>query len=120
MQRGIVLQDVSSQSVQEVSRGLRQELPHIRDEVHRIVHEIFPSLRFANVWVQPGRSWYGDEVVDVWAIYDGDVGGLEQAEGRLLCGRKVRDMLWDRDLDVTPSIHMVTTSDAGNWRPEGF
>lgn len=29
-------------------------------------------------------------------------------------------MLWDRDLDVTPSIHMVTKSDAGDWRPEGL
>lgn len=111
---------MNSQSLEEVSRDLREQLPRLRDEVGRIAREVFPSLRFTNVWVQPTRSWYGDEVVDVWAIYEGDVGGLEQAEGRLLLGRRVRDMLWDRDLDVTPSIHMVTKSDAGDWRPEGL
>ncbi len=56
---------MTSQSLKEVSRSLREELPHIRAEVHRIVHEVFPGLRFTNVWVQPTRSWYGDEVVDL-------------------------------------------------------
>ena len=111
---------MSSQSLHEVSRDLRQEMPRIRTEVHRIVHEVFPSLRFTNVWVQPGRSWYGDEVIDVWAIYEGDVGGLEQAEGLISFRGRVRDLLWDRDLEVNPSIHMVTQSDVGDWRPEGL
>jgi len=111
---------VGSQSLQEVSRDLRRELPSIRTDVHRIVHEVFPGLRFTSIWVQPGRSWYGDEVVDVWAIYEGEVEALEQAEGLISFRRRVRDLLWDQDLDVTPSIHMVTQSDAGDWRPEGL
>lgn len=111
---------MSSQSLQEVSRNLREELPHIRAEVHRIVHEVFPSLRFTNVWVQPTRSWYGDEVVDVWAIYEGEVEAQEQVEGLISFRRRVRDLLWDQDLEVTPSIHLVTQSDAGDWRPEGL
>ena len=111
---------MSSQSLQDISRSLRRELPHIRDEVQRIVHEVFPSLRFTNIWVQPARSWYGDEVVDVWAIYEGDVEAQEQAEGLISFRRRVRDLLWDQDLEVAPSIHMVTQSDAGDWRPEGL
>ena len=111
---------MSSQSLPEVSRGLRQELPHIRVEVDRIVHDVFPRLRFTNIWVKPGRSWYGDEVVDVWAVYEGEVEGQEQAEGLISLRRRVRDLLWDQDLEVTPCIHMVTQSDVGDWRPEGL
>ena len=111
---------MSSLPLQEVSRNLREELPNIRDEVHRVVHEVFPDLRFTNIWVQPGRSWYGDEVVDIWAIYEGNVDAQEQAEGLISFRRRIRDLLWDRDLDVTPSTHMVTKSDAGDWRPEGL
>ncbi len=111
---------MSSQSLQEVSRDLRRGLPHIRDEVHRIVHEIFPSLRFTNVWVQPTRSWYGDEVVDVWTIYEGEVEAQEQAEGLISFRRRVRELLWDQELEVTASIHMVTQADVGDWRPEGI
>ncbi|MXX75281.1 MAG: hypothetical protein F4210_11215 [Holophagales bacterium] len=111
---------MSSQSLQEVSRSLREELPHIRAEVHRIVHEVFPGLRFTNVWVQPTRSWYGDEVVDVWAIYEGEVEAQQQVEGLTSFRRRVRDLLWDQDLEVTPSIHLITQSDAGDWRPGGL
>ena len=111
---------MSSQSLQEVSRDLRRELPRIRTEVDRIVHEVFPGLRFTNLWVQPTRSWYGDEVVDVWAIYEGEVGAQEEAEGLISFRRRVRELLWDQDLEVTASIHMVTQSDVGDWRPEGI
>lgn len=111
---------MSSRSLQEVSRDLRRELPHIRTEVQRIVHEVFPNLRFTNVWVQPTRSWYGDEVVDVWAIYEGEIETPAQVEGLNSFRRRVRDLLWDQDLEATPSIHLVTQSDAGDWRPEGL
>ncbi len=111
---------MDSRPSNDVGRRLREELPHVTDDVSIIVRETFPNIRFTNIWVQPGKSWFGDEIVDVWAVYDGDVTDLESVQEGLSFGTRVQHVLWDRGLDVTPSTHFITKSEAGDWRPEGL
>ena len=111
---------MSSRTFNDVSQRLREELPHVRDDVSIIARETFPNIRFTNIWIQPGKSWFGDEIVDIWAVYDGEAADPIHARETLSFGTRVQNMLWDRGLDVVPSTHFVTKSDVGDWRPEGI
>ena len=93
-------------------------LPEIKDRIVLLVRETFPEITFTDIWVLPGMSSYGDEVVEVWAIYDGVVSDLQVSENPSF-GSVVQDMLWDMDLDASPMTHFITKSDAKDWRPEG-
>ena len=107
------------------------QLPVIEDNIRRMVRETFPEITFTDIWVLPGVSSYGDEMVEVWAIYDGVVSDLQAPEelsirpvardpARVVqVSRVVQDMLWDMDLDASPMTHFITKSDAKDWRPEG-
>ena len=94
------------------------KLPQIKDRIELLVRETFPEITFTDIWVLPGMSSYGDEVVEVWAIYDGVVSDLQVSE-KPSFGSDVQDMLWDMDLDAFPMTHFITKSDAKDWRPEG-
>ncbi len=94
------------------------KLPEIKDNIRRMVHRTFPEVTFTDIWVLPGVSSFGDEIVEVWAIYDGVVSDLEVPE-RPSFGSSIQDMLWDMELDASPMTHFITKSDAKDWRPEG-
>ena len=111
---------MSVETYNEISRRLREELPHVKDDVDRLIQEIFPQVRFIDIWVRPDRSWYGDEVVDIWAVYDAEAADLIHTRARLSFRTRVQDALWDRRLKVFPSTHFVTKTDIGDWRPEGI
>ena len=111
---------MSNYTLDHVSRRFLEELPQVRADTERIVQEIFPNVRFVHVWIRPDRSWYGDEVVDIWAVYDAEAAGLIHARERLSFRTRVQDALWDRGLKVFPCAHFVTKCDIGDWRPEGL
>ena len=94
------------------------KLPEIKDNIRRMVRETFPEVTFTDIWVLPGWSSYGDEVVEVWAIYDGVVADLRIPQKPSL-GSNVQDMLWGMDLDASPMTHFIMKSEAKDWRPEG-
>lgn len=93
-------------------------LPEISDKIVLMVRETFPDITFTDIWVRPGMSSYGDEVVEIWAIYEGDVGDL-QVPAKSSFRSNVQDMLWEMDLDAFPKTHFITKSEAKDWRPEG-
>lgn len=108
------------QAFSDVSGPLRQALPHVRDDISTIARETFPRVQFTNIWVRPGKSRFGDEVVDIWAVYDDDVADLTEAGDVLAFGTRIQHMLWNRGLDVLPNTRLITKSEAGDWRPEGI
>ena len=90
----------------------------IRETIGHMIREIFAHVTFTDVWVQPRESSYGDEVLEIWAIYDGVAGQL-QSHKKLWFRTRVADALWDLGVDASPKLHFITKSDAGDWRPEG-
>ncbi len=104
-----------------MNETLSEQLPEITTKIEEMVRATFPEVRFTNIWVRPGTSsWFGDAIVDIWAIYDGEVDDLHKVPDKLSLGTRVQDMLWDRGLDILPKTHFVTKADAGDWRPEGI
>ena len=104
-----------------MNETLSVQLPEITTKIEEMVRATFPEVRFTNIWVRPGTSsWFGDAIMDIWAIYDGEVDDLQKVPDRLSFGTRVQDMLWDRGLDTLPKTHFVTKADAGDWRPEGI
>lgn len=101
-------------------KTLSEQLPDVTEKIEQIVKAALPHIHFTNIWVKPGTSWYGDEVVDIWAIYDGVVDDLHRTPDKLSIGTRIQDMLWDRGLDVLPKTHFVMKAEAGDWRPEGL
>ncbi len=99
---------------------LSEQLADVDAEINRIVRAALPDIHFTDIWVRPGTSWFGDDVVDIWAIHDGEVDDLHRTPDKISIGTRVQDMLWDRGLDVLPKTHFITKADAGDWRPEGI
>ena len=97
-----------------------EQLPDVAEAIKQMVRDTFPEIRFTDIWVKPGISWFGDEVMDIWAVYEGEVEDLHRNEGKRSFGTRVQDMLWDRGLDTLPKTHFTTKADAGDWRPEGI
>ena len=78
-----------------MNETLSEQLPEITTKIEEMVRATFPEVRFTNVWVRPGTSsWFGDAIMDIWAIYDGEVGDLQKVPDRLSLGTRVQDMLW--------------------------
>ena len=99
---------------------LSEQLADVDAEINRIVRAALPDIHFTDIWVRPGTSWFGDDVVDIWAIHDGEVDDLHRTPDKISIGTRIQDMLWDRGLDVLPKTHFITKADAGDWRPEGI
>ena len=95
-----------------------QNMGHIKDTIAIMVREAFAQVTFTDVWVQARESAYGDEVLEIWAIYDGEVEQLQPQKNPSFRVR-VADALWDMGVDASPKMHFITKSDAREWRPEG-
>ena len=97
----------------------KENLPEIREMLQRMVREAFPEVTFTDIWIRRSVSWYGDEVVDIWSVYEGEVGQINQAvRGRL--GVRIQDALWDRGLTASSVMRFITKSDVGDRVPVGF
>ena len=76
-----------------------------------------PGVNFIHIWVKPCTSWCGGEMVDVWAIYDGDTTDLALPAKPSL-GTLIQEILWNMDIDASPRTHLVAKADAKDLRPE--
>ena len=92
---------------------LREVEAAIRDAVV-IFH---PGVDFTDIWVKPRTSWSGSDMVEVWAIYDGDTGDLAVPAQHGLRTR-IQDILWDMGIDAFPSMRLVAKTDAKDLTPE--
>lgn len=92
---------------------LRKVEPSIRDAV-AIAH---PGVVFTNIWLKPRTSWCGSDMVDVWAVYEGDIGDLG-APGKPSLATRIQRILWNQGIDASPSTHLVAKADAKDLKPE--
>ena len=92
---------------------LQKVEPSIRDAL-TIAH---PGVVFTKVWVSPRTSWCGSDMVDIWAVYDGDIGDLAPPTKPSL-STLIQDILWDGGIDASPSAHLVAKADAKGLSPE--
>lgn len=76
-----------------------------------------PGVVFTDVWSKPRTSWCGADMVDVWAIYDGDIGDLS-APAKPSLATLIQDIFWNMGLDASPSTHLVAKADANDLSPE--
>ena len=76
-----------------------------------------PGVEFTKIWVNPRISWCGSDMVDVWAVYDGDIGDLAPPTKPSL-STLIQDILWDSGIDASPSTHLVAKADAKDLSPE--
>ena len=94
------------------------KLPEVTETIRKMFQQTFPGVVFTDIWVLPGTSWYGDEMLEIWAIYaDDDIERLrvpEKSSFRTRVWHKISDM----GLDASPKMHFVAKSDAGDWQPE--
>ena len=86
---------------------LRKIEPSIRDAVSTT----HPGVVFTDIWIKPRTSWCGSDMVDVWAVYEGDIGDLVTPAKPSL-STLIQDLLWNMGLDASPSTHLVTKADA--------
>ena len=92
---------------------LRNVEPSIRDAVATS----HPGVVFTNIWVKPRTSWCGGDMVDVWAVYEGDIEDLGVPTKPSLA-TLIQDILWNMGLDASPSTHLVAKADAKDLSPE--
>lgn len=69
-----------------------------------------PGVTFTDFWLEPRVSWCGNDVVEVWAIYDGEVTDLSVPTTPTIRTR-IQDILWDKGLEAVPSLRLVAKSD---------
>ena len=94
-------------------------LADVRTAVRRIIAETFPGVAFSGVWVRSRSSAYGDVVLDICAVYEGEVGEL-QTPARPAFLSRVADALGDIGVTAVPVTRFIAKDDAGDWKPEGF
>ena len=92
--------------------------PVIQARIKETVRVAHPGVVFTDIWLRPRAFWSGGDMVEVWAVYDGQPADLGTPVGPMLETR-LQDLLWDLDLDATPLTHLVAKSDAKDLRPEG-
>ena len=76
-----------------------------------------PGVVFTEIRLTPRKSWCGSDMVEVFAVYDGDVEDLAPPASPSL-GTRVWDILWDAGIDAMPSISLVAKSDLEELEPE--
>ncbi len=94
-------------------------LADVRTAVQRIIAETFPGVSFSGVWVRPRQSAYGDVVLDIYAVYEGEAEEL-QTPGRPAFLDRLAKMLGDMGVTAVPVTRFIAKDDAGDWKPEGF
>ncbi|WP_419161481.1 hypothetical protein [Candidatus Palauibacter sp.] len=97
----------------------KENLPEIRELLQHMVCETFPNVTFTDIWVRGRESWYGDEVVDIWSVYEGDVGQIDP-DVRNRFGVRVLDALRELGITASPVTRFITKADVGDRIPEGF
>ena len=96
-------------------RGLEAAAAAIR----RVLSDIFPDVTFTGIWVRPRESPYGDEVLEVCAVYEGEADQL-QTPGRPRLLARIADELMELGMRALPSTRFIAKDDAEDWKPEGF
>ena len=113
---------VADESNQRRSGGV----PHLKADTHLgeveaaikdAVVVFHPGVDFTDIWVEPRTSWSGSDMIEVWAVYDGDSGDLAVPAKPSLHTR-IQDILWDMGVDAFPSMHLVAKADAKDLKPE--
>ncbi len=94
-------------------------LAKLNKTVERMVRETFPHVTFTNIWIIPRHSFYGDLMIDIWSIYDGELKQIHTPERRELRSR-LRNVIHGHGFDASPSLRFVMKSEAGDWKPEGL
>lgn len=94
-----------------------QDLGDVEPDIKEAVVSFHPGVVFTDIWVKRRTSWCGDDMVDVWAIYEGDVGDLG-APTKPTLTTHIQDILWNKGLDASPSTHLVSKADAKDLSPE--
>ena len=87
--------------------------PSIRDAV-TVSH---PGVVFTHIWLSPRTSWCGNDMIDVWAVYDGAIEDLGTPPKPSLA-TLIQDILWNMGVDASPSTHLVAKADAEDLSPE--
>ena len=90
----------------------------VQSAIDRILRETFPQVTFTGIWVRSRHSAYGDEILDIWAVYEGDADQLQSAERPHLLSRLV-DTLRALGVTAAPVTRFISRDDVGDWRPEG-
>ena len=72
-----------------------------------------PGVDFTDTWVEPRTSWSGSGMIEVWAVYDGDLAAPAWHSLRT----RIQDILWDMGLDAFPSVRLVAKADAKDLKP---
>ena len=90
----------------------------VQSAVDRILRETFPQVTFTGIWVRARRSAYGDEILDIWAVYEGDVRQLQSPERPYLLPRLI-DALRALGMTAAPVTRFISRDDVGDWQPEG-
>ena len=75
-----------------------------------------PGVAFTDIWVEPRTSWCGDDMIEVWAVYDGETDDLGVPAKHSLRTR-IQDILWDMGVDASPNTHLVAKADAKDLKP---
>ena len=94
-------------------------LTDVSNAVQRIIAETFPGVAFSGVWVRPRQSAYGDVVLDIYAVYEGEAEEL-QTPGRPAFLDRLAKMLGDMGVTAAPVTRFIAKDDAGDWKPERF
>lgn len=94
-----------------------QDLREIEPAIRDAVVSFHPGVVFTDIWLKQRISWYGDDMVDVWAVYEGDVDDLGVPTRPTLTTR-IQDILWNTGLDASPSTHLVAKADAEGLSPQ--
>ena len=113
---------VADESNQRRSGGVPRlnadtHLAEVEAAIKDVVVVFHPGVDFTDIWVEPRTSWSGSDMIEVWAVYDGDSGDLAVPAKHSLRTR-IQDILWDMGLDAFPSVHLVAKADAKDLKPE--
>jgi len=76
-----------------------------------------PDADFVGIRVEPRTSWCGSDMIEIWAVYDGDANDLAVPAKHSLRTR-LQDILWDMGVDAFPNMHLVAKADAKDLTPE--
>ena len=87
--------------------------------IRRVLSETFPDVTFTGIWVRPRESPYGDEVLEICAVYEGEADQL-QTPGRPRLLARIADELRDLGMRAVPSTRFIARDNAEDWKPEGF
>lgn len=92
-------------------------LRKIETPIRDMVISSHPGVVFTNFWLEPSISWCGNDMLEVWAVYDGRFEDLG-APAKPSLAVRIHDLIRDSGLDACPSLHLITKEDAEELFPE--